>query len=331
MVVNTARRTEFKAIAWVAGCLWGLAVSCSPQLSLESGAGPRPQSEPASRPELSSLLPHSPATARHGHRVHDLGQTLLLFGGFSHHNQSGTDETWSFDWKQQKWTQEAPLLRKRAFFGSVTVNGTIYAIGQTLERWDPKGRRWHAVVDELRFPKNHFGAAAVGSKIYTVGGYPTEFGAFLAYDTKTRTFETVPPLPQYQPGDHFHFVFAVADHLHVLGGLVESTPSRIHYRFDPKTQRWESAPSPPRPTWAKFASWGIVDGTLFIFDEQGSLEYHTKSKQWKQSETVLKPFQSMPGCFARENALYVTGGHEAKGANEVRIYDPEQGRWLSRP
>jgi N-acetylneuraminic acid mutarotase len=133
---------------------------------------------------------HHAMTAVHNGKIY-------VFGGFSRPGKElawqPVDNTWEYTPETDTWKALAPLPSKRGAGGAVAVNGKIYVIGGasilpgaadpairfdgqprdnvvgTNEEYDPATNTWKTRAP-MPTARNHFLTAAVGGKIYTIGG-----------------------------------------------------------------------------------------------------------------------------------------------------------------
>ena len=282
-------------------------------------------------------LPHD----RHGHRAHVITDHLVVFGGFgaSARGDRGTRETWIRDRSSGTWRRAADLVVPKSFGASAVVNGTPYALGDDIERYDVEADRWEVVAAVGSVQKSHFAAAAVGSRIYAVGGYPVDRGGVRVFDTQTRRVTEVPPPPGFGPGDHFHFVANLGERLHVIGGLDgdEFTPKREHWVL--LDGAWRAATPPPDALWAKFAIHAVAGDRLFVFTGIGpqrgdalgprrGLCYDPHADRW--SELAAAPAALvMAATVVIDDRIHVLGGARLDEAPVTipRVFDIATGRW----
>lgn len=289
------------------------------------GVEPGPRSEPHSRSEPLAI-PELP-TPRHGHRVHMVDGVVVVFGGYGGSGRDrGTRETMSWAPGESGWTARSPLNTGKTFFSSVVIDGAIHAIGDNVERYDLDSDHWEVLEHQQPLSHSHFAADAVGTRIYTVGGFPPERGAVTAYDTGRGTHSRAPALPGFEPGDHFHFVVTLDDRLHVLGGFTgdDINMSDQHWMLD--NDGWVERARLPEPDGAKFSSWAVCDGQLYIFGMRGSHCYDPKLDRWR---SVADPpeTRAMPATLAHDGRLYVLGGFPSRSAHGILVYDTEDDSW----
>lgn len=150
----------------------------------------------------------------------------------------------------RSWTSAPPLLAARGAHAVVVADGSIVALDgtgangapvQSVERFD--GRRLR-VETELPVPGglNATAAAAIGSRIYVIGGFEgtgnTPTAQVRVYDLDTRTWSNAAPLPSPRGG---HAAVVLGDRIHVLGGGNSVSTLADHSVYDPSTNRWAGA------------------------------------------------------------------------------------------
>jgi hypothetical protein len=275
--------------------------------------------------------------ARHGHRLHQIGDLVICVGGFGdpHAVDRGTRATWLLDLAQEEpaWTRGADLRTGKTFFGSDVVDGRVVAVGRGgIERFDPAHRQWEALSDGAAFPDTHLAAVAVGGVVHVLGGYPAERGQVRGFDLANGQQVDVAPLPGQQPGDHFHVAVLLDGALHVVGGLVAAgaEPSTQHWRLDRGI--WRARAPAPHAVWAKFAAYGVIGGSLYLFTEAGGLCYDPTADTWTARAPMPVEWLAMPGSLVLGSRLHVLGGHLSGGASAGagHVYDSRTNSWETR-
>src|SRR5262252_4337037 len=125
-----------------------------------------------------------------------LNDKIYAFGGFKL-PESGppawdpVNNAWEYDPATDSWKPLAPMPTKRGAAGAAVVNGKIYVTGgvaslpgvtengvhpsrphavlATVEEYDPATNTWRERRPML-VPRNHHAVAAVGDKLYAIGG-----------------------------------------------------------------------------------------------------------------------------------------------------------------
>jgi N-acetylneuraminic acid mutarotase len=134
------------------------------------------------------------------------------------------------------WHDAAPLLYARSAHAVVSDRETVYALGGTgadgrpvlaVERYD--GRVWS---EETRLPAGGLNAPAavlLHGRIFVIGGFtgttnvPTD--RVHVYDTKTRSWSELAPLPAPRGG---HAAVALHGRIHVIGGGDDVSTLALH-------------------------------------------------------------------------------------------------------
>ena len=132
----------------------------------------------------------------HRFAVAAYGDKIYLFGGFKYPDNGANawqpvDNAWRYDPASDEWTALAALPSKRGAASAAVVDGRIFVIGGAtvqpdtkdaaiqplrrhavvgaVEEYDPKSNTWRARTP-LPTPRSHAAVAAVGGKIYVIGG-----------------------------------------------------------------------------------------------------------------------------------------------------------------
>mmetsp|Transcript_28158 Transcript_28158/g.77741 ORF Transcript_28158/g.77741 Transcript_28158/m.77741 type:complete len:412 (-) Transcript_28158:42-1277(-) len=133
----------------------------------------------------------------------------------------------------------------------------IYIIGgaaanqalDVVERFDPEGSKWTTLAP-MPTPRSDLAAAAVGGKLYAIGGYDGRtLSAVELFDPRTNAWEPLAPMPTSRSD----FVAAADEHGRVyrLGGLDEYYEALDTVeRFDPNTNSWEVLAPMRSPRWS---------------------------------------------------------------------------------
>lgn len=113
------------------------------------------------------------------------------------------------------------------FSGAIALavlEGWLYALGgshgasalKTAERYDPVQNSW-THVQQMRFPRSHFGVATHGGKVYAVGGYCgiSEIEHCEAYDAINDRWKDIADLNKARMD---HGVVVHSDRIYAIGG-----------------------------------------------------------------------------------------------------------------
>ncbi len=269
-----------------------------------------------------------PLLERHGHRAHLIGDTVYVVGGSAREERDhGTREVLAWSPGEAQWTARAPMALGRTFFGSSVIDGFLYAVGTTIERYDPAADAWSTVYDDGELPRSHHVVAAFRGRLHVLGGIPDDRSGHVVFDPATGMVSAATPPPGFAPGDHLHVFAVVGDRLHCVGGL-GAAPSG-HAAFD--GERWSACAPPPVALHAKFAVVAVVGHRLFVFAEAASLCYDAEADAW--TEITRSPhWLVMPAAVVRDGAIEIVGGRRVRGGGYgAGSYDPARNRWQLQP
>lgn len=248
-----------------------------------------------------------------------------------------------------RWMPRALLpLPRSEMAWAVELAGRMHLVGgyaeQRVDRpyhqaYDPKADRWS---DEAPLPRgaNHVGVAAIGHRIYAVGGHldqnrkPDEL--CFVYDGRDRRWSRIAPLPQ-----RCGAVACVGLNgaLHAVGGAVGDTSREKksvdwHLAYDAQADRWEKRA--PLPTGRDHTGTLAVNGLIHViggrvdsFHTNSNLHhaYDPKADAWAPRRP-LPTARSGHGAVLYRGKIFVMGGEGTDrvfGQNEA--YDPESDTW----
>lgn len=186
------------------------------------------------------------------------GGRLYIVGGYrdSPRGTEASDRGWVlFD---RRWHPLPVLPEPRAAGGAAIVRNLLYVVGGTRAAGggalattslylDLRTLRWR-FFRGLSPPREHLGVAALGGRVYAVGGrtagIDTNVRTAEAYDTRARVWSRLPDAPTVRGGGSA----ATADRLIVsAGGEAPGRTIAAVDAYDPSTGRWRSLPPSPRP------------------------------------------------------------------------------------
>lgn len=229
----------------------------------------------------------------------------------------------------------------RSAHAVVTVGDGIYAIGGTgeagapvlaVERFD--GASWH---DESTLPGdglNAPAAVAIGSSIYIIGGFKTTTNVptadVLVYDTRTRRWTTVAPLPAPRGG---HAAVVLDGRIHVIGGGNSRSTLADHSEYDPAHASWtDRAPlrrSKGSPAAVAYRGKLYAIGGRSGPGDFGDVDiYDPATNAWTPGPSIVP--RGTAGAAAYCGAIYVFGGESQaaqKTLDEVLRLDPDSNTW----
>lgn len=224
-----------------------------------------------------------------------------------------SDELVSASLVEDTWTHMAPMSQARAGLGVVAVNGKIYAIGGTTasgqwkpdmfsggfvatnEEYDPSTNTW-ATKASMPTARDYFAIAAVGDKIYCIGGAKGHYR-----DVKLNQ-----------------------------GSYIETNVTEV---YDTKTNSWATKASIPSTVINMLAN--VVDGKIYVMHGYYTYVYDPVDDSWANKTKIPASLDSWysnpPVSFVVDKKIYVTGVFQTKPLYEekqrVFIYDTESDSW----
>lgn len=183
-------------------------------------------------------------------------------------------------------------------------------------------------------------AARVGGSIYVAGGF-VEGGrttnAVERYAIRRRSWRRVRPMPVA-----LNHAVAVGyrGRLYVSGGYRSesglSEPSRVLFRYNPRSNRWRRLQPAPTPRAAHAAA--VIRGRLYVAggaNDSGSLRslevYDFERRRWRSGPDFPGPARNHTTGVATGGRFYVLAGRDASNLAAAERYDPRTRRWQPLP
>ena len=210
------------------------------------------------------------------------GERVYLAGGFTgDHPGPSSDVVLVYNTREDTWARGPSLPEKRGGGALVKLDRTLHFFGGTVRvggRYlEDKGDHWTLDLDNpvawkiaapLPNPRNHIAGAALGGKIYAVGGQhlgDEEGGnqrSVHVFDPATGTWQAVAPLPL--PLSHTSAsTLAWGGHLIVVGGVTQKSEEvKTVLEYDPGANTWRKLTPLPAPRQSPVA--GFVNGHLVV-------------------------------------------------------------------
>lgn len=262
---------------------------------------------------------------------HDLVQRCpdaekLLLQAYRWHNSARSDAR----------GQAFHFVRKQA------IRPVIYAIGGddghddrnpycAVMSLDTQMGVWHSVAP-LQQKRSVCGAAAVGSKMYVVGGYNGERAVETVeeFDPTTNSWRNVANLSQRRCSCGC----AVLDGLlYVVGGVCGPLALNEVERYDPVVDKWTRVP----PMQDGRSGCGVAElgGLIYaVGGINGSGEtvctaecFDPKTQRWQSVQSMHEARRSF-GLASLGGLLYACGGNDGvNDLNSLEVYDPQTNRW----
>lgn len=198
----------------------------------------------------------------------------------------------------------------------------------------PDSKEWSVAADVLK-PADEIRAAAIGSKIYAVGGLNQSLGStntVQVYDSISNTWSDGKRLPVAL--DHVGLA-SYNDKLYVVGGFRGGLiASDFLFIFDPLTDEWTRGADMPTARGALTAE--FVDGILYAVGGIDGLSLTTNEAYDPITDSWTK---KAPMPTARDHLtsgvvdgkLYVIGGREGNTLTNLNVneeYDPKKDEWV---
>ncbi len=252
------------------------------------------------------------------------------------------------------WDNRAPAPSKRTEVAAAVLKDQIFVVGgfsepslsnfanfaitDAVEVYDPATDRW-TIKPPLPARRHHAGAAAVGNRLYVVGGFTTSFlsiwspvPSVYAYDPSSESWTEVAPLPTARGA------LAVAElggKLYAVGGYAEGGNTGALEVFDPATDRWES--KAPLPTPRDHLAAAAVGGRLYAIGGRLDRNYGRNLAVVEAYDPVMDrwtPVAPLPTARSGIAAavigetIYVVGGEAPEGTFRTNeAYSPAADRW----
>lgn len=183
-----------------------------------------------------------------------------------------------------------------------------------------------------------FGAAAVGTRIVTAGGYDT-LRTVLLHDTASDTWTSGPPLAS---GTDNVAVAELGGRVHVVGGEARTA----HQIYDPVAGSWSAGPVSPTIRFASAIA--VLGGRLHLIGgwnynntSTGSLASHDVFDPVAGTWTALAPLATARNAAAAavlDGRIVVIGGRapgiragDQTSLASCEVYDPVADRWTAGP
>lgn len=213
-----------------------------------------------------------------------------------------TNKVWIYNITTNSWSAGPTLPVARAGGGLVRLGRRLHLFGgfgptacnsdkgdHFAYDLDNPGAGWRNILAPLPSPRNHFGTAAIGGKIYAIGGqYGHDCGGGLdvklvhVYDAATNTWTQKKDLPyansHLEPG-----TFALDGKILVVGGELSG---KNVLRYDPATDTWTVFDQVPVALIAPSAK---VIGNTFIVSHGGApATENAQNTTWAKTITRSK-------------------------------------------
>ena len=254
-----------------------------------------------------------------------------------------------YDPGTDSWATKAPGLTSWAFPVGVVIDEKFYVLGgcigsdcrigttNQLEMYNPAQDAW-VTKSAMPTARAQVAAAAVGGKLYVVGGFSAcppcfpQFGTLEVYDPANDTWDTKTSMPTPREGAS---AAAIGNRLYVVGGCVRSVPSgacpatdKLEV-YDPVTDSWTTKASMPTPRI--FMGVAVNNGQLHTVGGDGGggsivaihEVYNPTTDTWTTDTSMPAPRVFLVAEVINSR-LYVVGGVDNTGAilNTLEVFTP---------
>jgi hypothetical protein len=195
-------------------------------------------------PSLPVRVDHAMAAGR--------GKELYVVGGYG---PGSVARNTAFVLRGGRWVSLPAMPAPRAAAGAAIANGKLYVVGGVEAPgrlaadgfvFDLTRRRWTLIAGPR--PREHLGAAALGSTVYAVAGRTAGLDSntdlFESYDAAANRWRALPRVPGTRGGTA---AASVGGRLVSAGGEEPGGTIRTVFAYNAGTRRWTQLPSLPRP------------------------------------------------------------------------------------
>jgi N-acetylneuraminic acid mutarotase len=195
-------------------------------------------------------------------------------------------------------------------------------------------------IEGLQVPRDDFGAAVVGTDIWTMGGMTGERGNRLVsieiLDTETDRWrgsriEMPVGLASFE-------MVAIGPRIYAFGGFdEESRPTAFAAVLDTRSGRWRDLPRLPHARYAHTVT--AYDGRLYVIggrDQEGAVVevdvFDPRSATWTTTDTPMAHARDSHDTVVTPDGLMVVGGWlDYEPTDLVDLYDPATDSWSEGP
>ncbi|CAI8040234.1 Kelch-like protein 20 [Geodia barretti] len=190
-----------------------------------------------------------------------------------------------------------------------------------VEEYDTERDAW---TEKKSMPTGRFrlATAAVGGKIYVMGGTPNNFQALATveeYDTKTDSWTKKADMPTARMG---LAAVVVGGKIYAIGGAADFFfPTGAVEVYNSATDSWEQKPDMANPRWnlaaaAVLSKIYVFGGAVDISHQKATdlvEEYDTKTDTWIPKAKMRRDFHGHGAAFVNSGKIYTIGGQKWKG------------------
>ena len=200
-------------------------------------------------------IPDLPVSVDHAMSASYRGR-LYVGGGYA---ADRSRLTTLFSFSNGSWARLPPMPEERAAAGAAVVRGKLYVVGgvtagvaggRALARkalvYDIAQRRWRSIPGPT--PREHLGVAALGGRIYAVGGRragaDTNLALLESYAPGAKKWRRLRSVPSRRGGTA---AAGIGRWIVSAGGETPTSTIRTVYRYDVLRRRWSRLSNLPTP------------------------------------------------------------------------------------
>jgi N-acetylneuraminic acid mutarotase len=289
------------------------------------------------------------------------GGTLQVIGGLAP-GWIPRGLVFEYDPVADRWTRKKPMPIASHHAALAELGGRIYVLGgfvpppsgpaawvpiDSAWEYDPGADSWKALAP-MPTPRGAAVAAAVGGRIYVIGGAANHPGAPVSglqpsrphralatveeYDPATNTWRARSPMPTAR---NHSAVGVVNGKIYVLGGRLGSafisaaSNTDVVEEYDPASDQW-GALRAPMPTPRSAVAWGVHRGRIYVAGGEvrsdrltatfHALEaYEPASNSWLILPRMPTPRHGLAGAVIG-NRLHLVSGDVQSGIRDMPLH-----------
>ncbi len=244
------------------------------------------------------------------------------------------------------WTKGPVLSAPRQEIGAAALGGLVFVVGGQgangviTEAYDPKTGKWE-VYDPMPVRVDHPNTAAVGDKLYVLGGAGTsnvwEYNPLAAKADRKWVMKARLASPRNAAA-----VGVVGNKIHLAGGSQNTKAVDIHDVYDPVSNDWDTSVA-PLPEAREHVPGAVVNGIFYVISGRAAYApgsprnarvdaYDPATNMWTRKTDIPTP-RGGAGAAVLGNVIVVVGGegNPAPGSQGVfpvaEEFDPATNKW----
>uniref|UniRef100_A0A8C5SCE6 Kelch like family member 17 n=1 Tax=Laticauda laticaudata TaxID=8630 RepID=A0A8C5SCE6_LATLA len=216
--------------------------------------------------------------------------------------------------------------------------GSLFAIHGDCEAYDTRTDRWHMVAS-MSTRRARVGVAAIGNKLYAVGGPGHNILILLLfirpsaerYDPLTGTWTSITAMSTRR---RYVRIATLDGNLYAVGGYDSSSHLATVEKYEPQINTW--TPIANMLSRRSSAGVAVLEGMLYVAGGNdgtsclNSVErYNPKTNTW-ESVAPMNIRRSTHDLVAMEGWLYAVGGNDGSSSlNSIEKYNPRTNKWVA--